>query len=149
MLFANTEGVECSQLCAVDRPNCGYGTRHILLASSQGLQLVHRERSGVDVACQSVYREPGRGHQLGVLIALKMSIFRVVIRVVYALQGERVGREERAIDITITMVNLIYLALCRAYAVLQNFIFQHQLAVFGCDMVHLWGVEEVRYRHIE
>jgi hypothetical protein len=44
---------------------------------------------------------------------------------------------------------LVYFALQRAYAILQDIVLQDQLAIFGGDMVHLRSMEEVRNNHIE
>ena len=50
---------------------------------------------------------------------------------------------------TVTVLYLGNFALYRANTLLEEFVFEYEFSVLGSYMVHLRGVEEVGYRHIE
>ena len=92
---------------------------------------------------------PGRNHQIGVVISLEMSIFRVGVWRVDPLQSERVAREKTAIYVVVAMANFHHLAVQRGDTVLQNVILLYKFAIVLGDMVHFGCVDERGYNHIQ
>lgn len=145
--------VECTdvvvvQRLAVDGPDGRNGGRHLLLVLRELLQLVERYRLGVERAGQAVDVHPRADHQRRVVVVGHRGVFRGGVGFGDALDGERVGGEERAVDVVVAFVDFVDLALCRADSVLENAVAEHQFAVGARDAVHLGRIEEVGEEHV-
>ena len=132
------------QRLAVYGPDRRHGGRELLLVLREGLELVHRDRLEVERAGQGVELLPRPDHQRGVFVVGQRGVFRVRIGVPDPGDRERIGGEERAVDVVVAEADLVELLLRRADAVLQDPVLDHRLAVLAQDAVHLGRVEEVR-----
>ena len=82
-------------------------------------------------------------HQRGVFVLGQCGVFRVGVGLPHARNRERVGREERPVDIAVAVADFIDTPLGGADAVLEDAVFDDRLAVVAQDAVHLGGVEEI------
>ena len=133
---------------AVDGPYGRDRRRHLLLVAGECLQFVERHRFEVEYAGQRIELFPGADHQRGEVVPGHRGVFGVGIRLPHAVEGHRVGREERAVDVVVAVADFVHAPLRGADAVLQDAVLDHQVAVVADDAVHLGGVEEVREEHV-
>ena len=142
---ARAEGADVVvvQRRAVDGPDGRDGCRELLLVLRELLQFVERHRFEVDRPGQRVQLPPCPDHQRGVVVVGERGVFRIGVGLPHARDRERVGREERAVDVVVAVAYFVDALLGGADAVLENAVFDHRLAVVAQDAVHLGRVEEV------
>ena len=133
---------------AVDGPDGGHGGGELLLVLGEELEFVHRDRFEVERAGQGVDLSPGSDHQGRVFVVGHRGVFRIGVWVPDAGDRERIGGEERAVDVIVAMADLVDALLGGADAVLQDAVSDFGLAVVAQDAVHLGGVEEVGEEHV-
>ena len=144
---------ECADVVVVQRrtvdgPDGRNRRRHLLLVLREGLQFVERHRFEVERAGQRVELPPRADHQRGVVVVEQRGVFGVGVGLPDAFDRHRVGREERTVDVVVAVAYFVHVALRRADAVLQDAVFDHQIAVLADDAVHLRGVEEVGEEYV-
>ena len=137
-----------AQRRAVDGPDGRYGGRHLALVVGEGLQLVERDRFEIERAGQRIELPPGALHQRRVGVALQRSVFLVGIGRVDPVDGQRVGRKERAVDEVVAVADVVHLALRCADAVLEDAVFDDEVPVFADDAVHLGRIEKGGEDHV-
>ena len=145
VVAARREGADVVvvQRRAVDGPDGRHGRRELLLVLREGLQLVHRDRFEVERAGQGVELPPRRDHQRREFVLLERCVLRGGVGLPDARQRERVGREERTVDVVVAVAHGVDPPLGRADALLQDAVADDQLAVVAVDTVDLRRVEEV------
>ena len=136
------------QCRTVDGPDGRNRRRHLLLVHRERLQFVERHRFEVEHAGQCVELFPGADHQRGVVVLGQRGVFGVGVGLPHPVDGHRVGREERTVDVIVAVADFIHAPLRGAYAFLQDAVFDYQVAVLADDAVHLRGVEKVREEHV-
>ena len=141
---AHAEGADTvAQLVAVDRPRGGDRRGEFLLVLGQDLQLVERDGLQVELPCQRIHLLPCADHQRRVAVVGHGAVLFAGVFRVDAVERERVGREERAVDRLVAVADLGDLALGGLQPVLHDAVLHHQLAVRTVDAVHLRRIEEI------
>ncbi len=128
---------------AIDGPERRHGGRQLFLVVGEPLQLVERHRCEVELPGEGVELPPRADHQGGEFVLGHRGVLRRRVGLPHLGDRERIGGEERTVDVVVAVADLVEPALRRADAVLQDAVFDNQLAVVAVDAVHLRRVEEI------
>ena len=107
------------------------------------MQFVQRHRFEVEYASQRVQLLPCTDQQRGEIVVCQSCVFRIGIGLPYAFYGERIGSEERTVDIVVARADVVDAASGRPDAVLQNAIADDQFAVVAVDAIDFGRIEEI------